>query len=58
LSHDQHADNLDNSGRAFLPRAGRVLMTLAGAQRLGDPVEGVLPWQTVELRTPDGSKLR
>jgi L-ascorbate metabolism protein UlaG (beta-lactamase superfamily) len=35
LSHDQHADNLDNSGLAFLPRAGRVLTTLAGAQRLG-----------------------
>jgi len=58
LSHDQHADNLDHSGRAFLPRAGRVLTTLAGAQRLGAPVEGMMPWQTVELRTPDRSQLR
>ena len=27
LSHDQHADNLDNSGKHFLPRAKRVLTT-------------------------------
>jgi L-ascorbate metabolism protein UlaG (beta-lactamase superfamily) len=58
LSHDQHADNLDHAGRAFLPRAGRVLTTLAGAQRLGDPVEGLMPWQTVELKAADGSRLR
>src|SRR5262249_7170650 len=25
LSHDQHSDNLDNSGRAFLKRVSRVL---------------------------------
>jgi L-ascorbate metabolism protein UlaG (beta-lactamase superfamily) len=58
LSHDQHADNLDHSGRAFLPRARRVLTTRAGAQRLGEPVEGMMAWQTVELGTPDGSRLR
>ena len=33
LSHDHHADNLDPAGNEFLPRAGRVLTTLAGAQR-------------------------
>ena len=31
LSHDQHADNLDHGGRDFLPKAGRVLTTEAGA---------------------------
>ena len=36
LSHDHHADNLDPASRAFLPRAGRVLTTAAGAERLGD----------------------
>jgi len=41
LSHDQHADNLDRSGRAFLAKAGRVLTTLAGAKRLGGNVEGL-----------------
>src|SRR5918995_3923197 len=35
LSHDHHDDNLDVSGRAFLPRAGRTLTTKAGAERLG-----------------------
>jgi L-ascorbate metabolism protein UlaG (beta-lactamase superfamily) len=62
LSHDQHADNLDHAGRAFLPRVARVLTTLAGAQRLvghgGGHVEGLMPWQTVELKTADGSRLR
>jgi len=32
LSHDQHADNLDRSGRDFLSRAPRVFTTLAGAE--------------------------
>src|ERR1051325_9041091 len=40
LSHDQHFDNLDRSGRALLPRAGRVLTTMAGAARLGGHAEG------------------
>ena len=35
LSHDQHSDNLDNSGRAFLNEAARVITTVAGAKRLG-----------------------
>ena len=40
LSHDQHSDNLDNSGRAFLKQASRVLTTTIGAERLGGGVEG------------------
>src|SRR3954462_7074983 len=35
LSHDQHSDNLDHSGKDFLKHAGRVLTTEAGARRLG-----------------------
>lgn len=50
LSHDQHADNLDESGRGFLAKAARVLTTVAGAQRLGAPVEGLKPWDTTQLR--------
>src|SRR3954468_6305630 len=53
LSHDQHSDNLDNSGRAFLKRAGRVLTTAAGAKRLGGRAEGLTPWQSVELTGSD-----
>ncbi len=58
LSHDQHADNLDRSGRAFLAKAGRVLTTLAGAKRLGGNVEGLAPWETRDLVKRDGIPLR
>jgi L-ascorbate metabolism protein UlaG (beta-lactamase superfamily) len=57
LSHDQHSDNLDNSGRAFLRNAKRVLTTAAGASRLGGHVEGLAPWDSVTLSRPDGSQL-
>ena len=49
LSHDHHSDNLDPAGRAFLPRAGRVLTTLEGAERLGGNAIGMAPWSTVEI---------
>lgn len=58
LSHDQHLDNLDHSGRAFLPRARRVLTTQAGAARLGEPAQGLAPWQGVDIETPTGRHLR
>jgi len=50
LSHDQHADNLDTSGRDFLAKAGRVLTTQAGAGRLGGNAEGLAPWQSMSLK--------
>jgi L-ascorbate metabolism protein UlaG (beta-lactamase superfamily) len=49
LSHDQHADNLDESGKHFLPKAKRVLTTTIGAKRLGGHVEGLAPWASTEL---------
>jgi len=55
LSHDHHADNLDPAGREFLPRAGRVLTTAAGAERLGGNAIGLEPWASVEVGAPDGS---
>jgi L-ascorbate metabolism protein UlaG (beta-lactamase superfamily) len=58
LSHDQHSDNLDHAGRAFLARVGRVLTTVAGAGRLGGHVDGLAPWQTTELVGKDGRSLR
>src|SRR4051812_33056468 len=57
LSHDQHSDNLDNSGRDFLKRAGRVLTTIAGAGRLGGHAEGLAPWDSTELPGKDGRSL-
>jgi L-ascorbate metabolism protein UlaG (beta-lactamase superfamily) len=58
LSHDHHFDNLDGAGRAFLARAGTVLTTGAGAERLGGNARGFAPWQTAELPLPDGRTLR
>ncbi len=49
LSHDQHADNLDESGKHFLPKAKRVLTTEVGAKRLGGHAEGLAPWTSTEL---------
>ncbi|RSM72558.1 MBL fold metallo-hydrolase [Actinoplanes sp. ATCC 53533] len=49
LTHDHHADNLDDTGRALLPAAGQVVTTVAGGRRLGAPVTGLGPWQRTEL---------
>src|ERR1700728_4564833 len=57
LSHDQHADNLDESGKHFLPKAKRVLTTIAGAKRLGGHAEGLAPWASVELTGRAGHSL-
>ncbi|MCE5335509.1 MAG: MBL fold metallo-hydrolase [Desulfobacteraceae bacterium] len=58
LSHDQHIDNLDHSGRTVLPRAGKVLTTRAGAERLGSNAMGLGPWERVDLPAPDGRVVR
>lgn len=58
LGHDQHADNLDRSGRAFLQSAGRVFTTPVGARRLGGHVEGLRPWERVELEGTHGCRVR
>ena len=58
LSHDQHADNLDHSGKAFLAKAKRVLTTEAGARRLGHHAEGLAPWASTELSGKDGRSLK
>lgn len=57
LSHDQHSDNLDNSGREYLFKVKRVLTTQAGAKRLGGHVEGLAPWSAAHLRDGDGNAL-
>jgi L-ascorbate metabolism protein UlaG (beta-lactamase superfamily) len=57
LSHDQHSDNLDNSGRDFLGKAKRVLTTQAGAKRLGGKTEGLAPWAATTLAGKNGHSL-
>ena len=49
LTHDHHADNLDDSGRALLPAVGGVVTTAAGARRLGGGARGLEPWATTRL---------
>jgi L-ascorbate metabolism protein UlaG (beta-lactamase superfamily) len=57
LSHDQHSDNLDHSGRDFLSKAKRVLTTQAGAKRLGNHAEGLAPWDVTVLTGTGGRAL-
>lgn len=58
LSHDQHNDNLDPAGRAYLALAGHVLTTPEGARRLGGNVVGLAPWESVTLMVGNGMSVR
>lgn len=58
LSHDQHPDNLDRQGRAFLDHVPLVLSTAAARQRLGGTVRALATWEHVRLPRPDGGELR
>lgn len=52
LSHDHHADNLDDTGRELLSRADEVITTAPGAARLGR-ARGLENWESTTL-TRDG----
>jgi L-ascorbate metabolism protein UlaG (beta-lactamase superfamily) len=54
ISHDHHADNLDRGGSALLPRAGRVITTGAGSERLDVDATGLEPGDSVALDGPEG----
>jgi L-ascorbate metabolism protein UlaG (beta-lactamase superfamily) len=47
LSHDEHPDNLDRSGRAMLADVPLVLTTPSGAERLG--ATALADWASVEV---------
>jgi L-ascorbate metabolism protein UlaG (beta-lactamase superfamily) len=51
LSHDHHADNLDDAGRALLTRVPEVVTTASGARRLGAGCRavGLTAWQSTTL---------
>ncbi|WP_312034092.1 MBL fold metallo-hydrolase [Actinoplanes sp. TBRC 11911] len=49
LTHDQHADNLDNSGRDLLPAVPVVVTTVAAARRLGGNAVGLRPFSSVRV---------
>ncbi|MFB7587764.1 MBL fold metallo-hydrolase [Streptomyces sp. NPDC056169] len=55
LSHDQHDDNLDDTGRELLRTVPVVLSTPGARKRLGDHVTGMKAWATHELKTSGGT---
>lgn len=58
LSHDQHGDNLDPAGKAFLAQTRQTLTTPEGAQRLGGAARGVAVGETVSLTDASGLIVR
>jgi L-ascorbate metabolism protein UlaG (beta-lactamase superfamily) len=58
LSHDQHADNLDPAGRAFVAAAPTTFSTPLAAERLPGHVIGLAPWQTVTFVAKNGRRFR
>jgi L-ascorbate metabolism protein UlaG (beta-lactamase superfamily) len=58
LSHDQHADNLDEAGRALLAEVPVVVTTRSATRRLGGGnVVGLAAWQSTTLTNADGLRL-
>ncbi|MGW1763991.1 MBL fold metallo-hydrolase [Streptomyces sp. NPDC002073] len=57
LSHDEHPDNLDESGRALLADVPLTLTTPGGGQRLGAGAKGLADWESIDLDRPGGGTL-
>lgn len=55
LSHDEHADNLDDRGRELLARAKLVYTTASGAERLG--LSSALGLKPFESRAANGIRV-
>lgn len=55
LTHDQHPDNLDHAGRAYLGVVPTILTTPTGAGRLGAPAIGLRTGETTVVRSSGGS---
>jgi L-ascorbate metabolism protein UlaG (beta-lactamase superfamily) len=59
LSHDQHKDNLDDSGREFIKTVPRVISTREARERLGlATLTGIDEWETVRIATDKVPGLR
>ncbi len=56
LSHDHHADNLDDRGRELLAGVPVVLTTRAGAGRVGG--RGLTDWESTTLEAPGKPPIR
>jgi L-ascorbate metabolism protein UlaG (beta-lactamase superfamily) len=51
VSHDNHPDNLDTTGRAFALAAPHLFAGPASATRLGDRATPLPPWQAAQVGT-------
>lgn len=58
LSHDEHADNLDEKGRAYLNHAAELFTTTSGAKRLGGHAVGLKPWDSKIIKTKNKNTLK
>lgn len=58
LSHDQHADNLDDAGRELIARVPLVLSTAEAAGRLGGVTRDLPPWRSHLVTRPDRGDLK
>jgi L-ascorbate metabolism protein UlaG (beta-lactamase superfamily) len=57
LSHDQHFDNLDRTGREVVERAKSTFTTRSGAKRPGASATGLSPWETIRFEGTSGQRL-
>ena len=58
LSHQQHEDNLDHSGRELLDSVPAVYTTLESAEELASAhVAGLEPWEELQIHGANGTEL-
>lgn len=58
LSHDQHADNLDEEARALFVEAPKVVTTRSAAERIGGRVIGLAPFASLPVDGPGHASVR
>src|ERR1700689_2621401 len=57
VSHDNHADNLDDRGHALALAAPLVLPPRSGPRHLGPSATGLAPWSSHTVPRPGGGEL-
>ncbi len=58
ITHHHHADNFDNEGFAAAKKAKLILSTTKAASKFPDHIQGIVPWQSVEIQNSYGEKLK
>ncbi len=57
ISHHQHKDNLDKSGRNFIEKVPHIISTTFAAKKLKN-VTGLENWQSTTVKTKSGTDLK